>query len=172
MVRIFVLTVFACALTLAVYAALTLYDKTLQVGRMRETVAVKFHEEPIPVTARDIVAFNGGDAIYRALKPEALKAPFQLNDAAAAALGKQGYQRYCVHCHGKNHDGAGTVGQSFAPVPGDLRSKKVQAMPEGRLFHEISYGIQGGRQPALATTVSADERWQIIAFIKGLGLRP
>jgi hypothetical protein len=75
-------------------------------------------------------------------------------------------------CHGKNFDGYGTVGQSFAPPPGDLRTaKRVQSMPPGMLFKEISYGIPDGRQPALATTMTVDERWQAIAFVKSLGQR-
>jgi hypothetical protein len=44
-------------------------------------------------------------------------------------------------------------------------------MPVGTLFKEISYGIPGGRQPALATTIAAHERWQIIAYVKSLGER-
>jgi hypothetical protein len=44
-------------------------------------------------------------------------------------------------------------------------------MPEGQLFKEISYGLPGGRQPALASTIAVDERWRIIGFIKSLGVR-
>jgi hypothetical protein len=44
-------------------------------------------------------------------------------------------------------------------------------MPAGMLFKEISYGIPDGRQPALATTMTVDERWQAIAFVKSLGQR-
>jgi hypothetical protein len=39
------------------------------------------------------------------------------------------------------------------------------------LFKEISYGIPGGRQPALATTMTPEERWQSIALVKSLGVR-
>ena len=93
-----------------------------------------------------------------------------LNDLSAAET-KQGYLTYCAQCHGNHHDGKGTVGQSFAPLPGDLRSKKVQTMPEGVMFQEISYGIPKGRQPALATTIAVEDRWKIIAYIKSLGIR-
>jgi hypothetical protein len=56
-------------------------------------------------------------------------------------------------------------------LPSDLRSVKVQTQSEGALFQEISYGQPGGRQPALATTVSVQERWQVISHIKSLGIR-
>jgi hypothetical protein len=39
------------------------------------------------------------------------------------------------------------------------------------LFKEISYGIPGGRQPALATTVAVNDRWHAIAYVKSLGQR-
>ena len=31
--------------------------------------------------------------------------------------GKQAYGYFCVHCHGPNADGLGTVGMSFSPLP-------------------------------------------------------
>jgi hypothetical protein len=74
-------------------------------------------------------------------------------------------------CHGPNHDGKGTVGQSFHPLPTDLRSAKVQSKAEGVHFKEISYGVPKGRQPALATTIPVLDRWRIVAYVKSLGVR-
>jgi len=156
---------------LIAWGVITLYDNNLKVGRMWETPGVKPHEKPLPVMAAKIVPFHGGEAGYRLSDPATLKAPFDLNQPAVGAAGKTGYQRYCIHCHGKYYDGNGTVGQSFAPLPGDLRSAKVQTMMAGQLFYEISYGIPGGRQPALATTIDVDDRWQIVAYIQSLGVR-
>jgi len=117
------------------------------------------------------VPVNGGEAFYRAAAPETITSPFPLTEPTAIASGRTAYQYYCIHCHGKNFDGYGTVGQSFAPPPGDLRSTRVQSMPEGVLFKEISYGIPGGRQPPLATTVAVNDRWCTIAYVKSLGQR-
>ena len=66
----------------------------------------------------------------RAAAAEELTPPFSLADTTAIASGQNAYQYYCIHCHGKYFDGYGTVGQSFAPPPGDLRSNLVQSMPE------------------------------------------
>ena len=99
------------------------------------------------------------------------QSPFTLTDPVVIDAGKIAYQYYCIHCHGKNYDGYGTVGQSFAPPPGDLQSARVQGLPVGTLFKEISFGIPGGRQPPLATTVAPDDRWRVIAYIKSLGER-
>ena len=171
MLRILSVVSIVTTIALIAWGVITLYDESLQVGRMWETPAVKAHEEPIPVMDRDTVPFNGGEITYRLSDPASLKAPFSLTPQEVIAAGKIGYKRYCYQCHGRNYDGQGTVGQSFAPLPGDIRSEKVQNMPVGLIFHEISYGLPGGRQPALASTIAVEERWKIIGFIKSLGVR-
>lgn len=171
MVRILSVGLIVASVLLLAWGVLTGYDELLSVGRMWQTPAIKPHEKPIPVMASGSVPAGGGEVLYRAAKVEELTAPFALTEPAVIEAGKTVYQYYCSHCHGKYFDGYGTVGQSFAPPPGDLRSAKVQAMPEGALFKEISFGIPGGRQPALATTVAPDDRWRVIAYVKSLGQR-
>jgi mono/diheme cytochrome c family protein len=158
-------------LGLTVWGIVTLYDDNMRLGRMWETPGVKPHEDPIPVMDTRTIPIDGGEARYRLADPASLQAPFELTLPAVITAGRQDYKYYCIQCHGKHYDGMGTVGQSFAPLPSDLRSAKVQAMPAGQLFHEISYGITGSRQPALASTIALEERWQIIAFVRSLGRR-
>ena len=169
--RIAILALFGCVVLTGAYVVITVYDRNLSVGRMWDTPAVKPHENEMPVMESGSVPSNDGEAFYRAISGHKLKSPLHLNDSAVIKLGRQGYFTYCVHCHGKQHDGNGTVGQSFQPLPGDLRSDKVQSMPEGMLFKEISYGIPGRRQPPLATTIDIQDRWKIIAYLKSLGQR-
>jgi hypothetical protein len=171
MIRILCVVSVVAALGLAVWGVITIYDENLQVGRMWETPAVKPHEEPIPLMDANVIPVHGGERAYRLTAPDRLRPPFDLGMPDVIKAGRIGYERYCIHCHGKYHDGLGTVGQSFSPLPGDLRSEKVQSLTAGQLFHEISYGIPGGRQPPLATTIDIDERWKIIGLIKSLGLR-
>ncbi|MEE8399879.1 MAG: c-type cytochrome [Desulfobacterales bacterium] len=140
-------------------------------GRMWETPAVRPHEEPILPTEPGIVPIDGGEAVYRAMSVYVLKSPLAKNNAGDIEAGKKLYFTYCAQCHGKNHDGNGTVGQSFQPLPRDLRLSKVQAMSNGRLFKNISYGTPKGRQPPLATTIAVPDRWRIIAYVKSLGVR-
>jgi mono/diheme cytochrome c family protein len=156
---------------LVVYELLMYYDNNFPIGRMRETPALKPYEKPLLLMEAGVVPFKGGEAIYRAMDGKKIKSPLQMDDNSIIAQGKQGYSTYCAQCHGNHHDGKGTVGQSFAPLPGDLRSKKVQTMSQGVVFKEISYGIPKGRQPALATTITVEDRWKIIAYIKSLGIR-
>ena len=171
MVRILSVALIAATALLVAWGVLTGYDEFMSVGRMWQTPAIKPHENPIPVMAAGSVPVHGGEALYRAADTGELAAPFALTEPAAIRAGQTVYSRYCIHCHGKQFDGYGTVGQSFAPPPGDLRGAKVQTMSAGTLFKEISFGIPGGRQPALATTVAEEDRWNVIAYVKSLGQR-
>jgi len=171
MKRIVILAVFVAVVLTAAYTVITLYDENMKVGRMWETPAVHPHEQPLLIMEPGVVPFDGGEAEYRNAKAEDLISPFKNDDPNVVASGKSLYFTYCAQCHGKYHDGNGTVGQSFHPLPGDLQSDKVQSLPQSNLFKEISYGVPNGRQPALATTIEVMDRWRIIAYVKSLGLR-
>jgi mono/diheme cytochrome c family protein len=150
------------------YEILIFYDDKFIYGRMRETPGVRPHEEPLLIMEAGIVPFSGGEMIYRAQKADNLKSPLKMNDQETIKHGQDLYFTFCAMCHGKNHDGNATVGQSLFPLPTDLRSAKVLSQSEGALFKAISYGIPQGQQPALATTVDVLDRWRVIAYIKSL----
>ena len=153
------------------YEALMYYDNNFRYGRMRETPAVRPYEEPILKMETGLVPFSGGEALYRTTAAVNLASPLKSNDSAVTGRGKAVYLTFCAQCHGYDYDGNGTVGQSFHPLPTDLRSSKVQSTAEGELFKSISYGVPGGRQPALETTITIDDRWHVVAFVKSLGIR-
>jgi len=153
------------------YEALMYYDNNFRYGRMRETPAVRPYEEPLLKMEAGLVPVNGGEAVYRTTAGIDLISPLKMRDAAVIARGKAVYLTFCAQCHGFNYNGNGTVGQSFKPLPTDLRSAKVQSTVDGELFKSVSYGIPGGRQPALETTITIEDRWHVVAFVKSLGIR-
>ncbi|MDF1590129.1 MAG: c-type cytochrome [Desulfobacterales bacterium] len=157
-------------LIMGAYHVLLKVDNDFPYGRMRETPAVRPYEEPLLLMEAGTVPSAGGEAILKATAAESLHSPFG-ETPDIAKQGEKLYFTYCAQCHGKYHDGNGTVGQSFAPLPGDLRSAKVQSLSDGVLFKEISYGIPKGRQPPLATTIAEADRWRIILYVKSLGIR-
>jgi len=169
MKKISALFVIVLVVGLVAYEALIYYDNNFPYGRMRETPAVRPHEEPLPVMEAGVVPLNGGDAVFRVTEPAELNPPVDLTAAASVNRGRSVYFTFCAQCHGPKFDGNGTVGQSFNPLPTDLRSSEVQMLSEGRLFKSISYGIPGGRQPALDTTILIEDRWKVVAFVKSLG---
>jgi mono/diheme cytochrome c family protein len=151
------------------YEALMYYDNNFRYGRMRETPAVRPHEDPLLKMEDGIVPVNGGEAIFRATAGVDLISPLNMSQGSVINRGKAVYLTFCAQCHGLNYDGQGTVGQSFHPLPTNLRSPKVQSKPDGELFKSVSYGVPGGRQPALHTTITIDDRWHVVAFVKSLG---
>jgi mono/diheme cytochrome c family protein len=169
--RIMALALFASVVLVGIYGILTIYDNYMRLGRMWETPVVRPREEPIPAMAEGVVPFSGGEAQIRASADENLQPPYDVVTPEVIEAGKKQYGYYCVMCHGKNYDGMGTVGQSFEPLPTDLRSPVVQAMEPSNMFRTISYGIPNGRQPALHGTITFADRWHIIAFVKSLDIR-
>ena len=153
------------------YEALVVYDNNFMVGRMRQTPAVKPYEKPLPIMDSGLVPFGGGELDSGVVAADDLQSPLQNRDPQTLTRGKKVYFTYCVQCHGKNYDGYGTVGQSFAPPPANLKSPQVQIKSEGALFHEISYGSPGSRQPALAATIEVADRWRVVAYVKSLAQR-
>jgi mono/diheme cytochrome c family protein len=156
---------------LVAYEGLLYYDENFRYGRMWETPGVRPHEELPFSLPKGTVPRQGGEEVFKALPAEMLKPLIPMSDQAQIQTGGVLYSKFCAQCHGKNYDGNGTVGQSFHPLPTDLRSPKVQALSEEAFFKEISYGIPDGRQPPLATTIDVLDRWRIIAYVKSLGTR-
>ena len=151
------------------YEVLMYYDNNFRYGRMRETPAVRPHEDPLLKMEAGLVPVNGGEAIFRATAGADLISPLNMSQDAVINRGKAVYLTFCAQCHGYDYDGQGTVGQSFHPLPTDLRSSMVQSKADGELFKSVSYGVAGGRQPALHTTISVEDRWHVVAFVKSLG---
>lgn len=156
---------------LVAYETLIYYDENFPFGRMWETPAVRPHEELPLSTPKGTVPQQGGEELFKAIPADRLKSPVALSDPVQIQAGKVLYSKFCAQCHGKNYDGNAPVGQSFHPLPTDLRSAKVQSLSEGAFFREVSYGIPEGKQPPLATTIDVLDRWRVIAYVKSLGIR-
>ncbi|MFP5227954.1 MAG: c-type cytochrome [Acidobacteriota bacterium] len=85
------------------------------------------------------------------------------------ADGKEAFTYYCVACHGM--DGQNT-GVPFArhlspPVP-SLASRDVQSYTDGQLKWILDYGIWPSGMPGSKGTLSSDELWSIVLFLRHL----
>lgn len=83
--------------------------------------------------------------------------------------GKEAFSYYCVACHGM--DGQNT-GVPFAkhmspPIP-PLASPEVQDYTDGQLKWILDYGIWPSGMPGSKGTLSDDELWSIVLFIRHL----
>jgi hypothetical protein len=63
-------------------------------------------------------------------------------------------------------DGNGTVGQSFSPLPANLKASAVQEQTDGDLFYKIRFGYS--RHPALYSTMTDQETWAVIRYVRTL----
>lgn len=87
-------------------------------------------------------------------------------DQKVVDRGREKFGVYCSECHETNADGTEAVGEGLAPLPADLRSPSVQDQPDGVLFSKISLGFP--KHPPFADTVTVEDRWSIIRFIRYL----
>jgi len=134
-------------------------------ARMTDDEAIDTHEKVMPPMPAHTMPADGGIETLRTAEPDSLANP-QPADPASIARGEEAYGFYCVHCHGPKGDGFGTVGQSFAPLPVDLRAPVIQEQSDGELFVKISLGYK--RHPPLAYTVAAKDRWAVINYLRSL----
>jgi mono/diheme cytochrome c family protein len=89
--------------------------------------------------------------------------PVAVNDETLA-LGRVKYNIYCVPCHGTNLDGKGAVAANFRPQPSSLYLERLRTAPDGYLFNVITWGK--GQMYPQASTLSPEERWAIVAYIR------
>jgi mono/diheme cytochrome c family protein len=83
--------------------------------------------------------------------------------------GKEAFAHYCVACHG--NDGQNT-GVPFAdhlspPIP-SLASSEVQTYTDGQLKWILDYGLYPSGMPGSKGTLSDDELWSIVIFLRHL----
>jgi len=75
----------------------------------------------------------------------------------------------CGICHGPKLDGNGPLFKGgdgpYSAKPATLvGDAKYEAMPEGRMFHSVTYGLNA--MGSYASQLSTKQRWMVIAYIK------
>lgn len=88
--------------------------------------------------------------------------------------GREIYQERCWFCHGEEGDGLGPVAEYLWPRPRDFTagSFKLRTTTSGELptdedlFRTVTLGIPGTAMPEWRSVLSADQRWQVISYLK------
>lgn len=85
------------------------------------------------------------------------------------ADGKEAFGHYCTVCHGLDGQGTGVpfANQMSPPLP-SLASPEVQSYTDGQLKWVIENGISPSGMPASKGTLSDDEMWSIVLFLRHL----
>jgi mono/diheme cytochrome c family protein len=85
------------------------------------------------------------------------------------ADGKEAFSHYCVACHGMDGQNTGVpfVDHMSPPVP-SLASPAVQSYTDGQMKWILDYGIFPSGMPGSKGTLSDDEMWSIVLFLRHL----
>lgn len=86
--------------------------------------------------------------------------------AEALAGAAETFREKCTICHGAAGRGDGALSDSLNPKPTDLTGELTRSHPDGDLFYKISKGK--GAMPAWDITLSEEERWGLVNFIRRL----
>jgi mono/diheme cytochrome c family protein len=91
------------------------------------------------------------------------------DNAAGDADGRDAFSHYCAACHGLDGQNTGVpfADRMSPPVP-TLTSKEVQSYTDGQLKWIIDYGIWPSGMPGSKNTLSDEEIWSIVLYIRHL----
>jgi mono/diheme cytochrome c family protein len=91
------------------------------------------------------------------------------DNAAGVADGKDAFSHYCVACHGLDGQNTGVpfADRMSPPVP-SLAGKDVQSYTDGQLKWIIDYGLWPSGMPGSNNTLSDDEIWSIVLYLRHL----
>lgn len=85
--------------------------------------------------------------------------------AAGSAL----YSRNCASCHGAGGQGDGPAARGLSTAPPAIGSEAVtRSVSPALAYRLVSVGVRGTAMPAWSTTLSATERWNVIAYVMSL----
>lgn len=91
------------------------------------------------------------------------------DDSDTLADGKEAFGHYCVACHGMDGQNTGVpfAGHISPPIP-SLTSAEVQSYTDGQLKWILDNGIWPSGMPGSKGTLSDDELWSIIRYLRHL----
>lgn len=95
-----------------------------------------------------------------------LKSPLPAS-AETVAEGKVIFEKMCMHCHGKQGGGDGAlIATGKFPPPPAYNGPALKELPEGKMFHTITYGK--GLMGSHASQLTKEDRWKVIQYIQEL----
>lgn len=80
--------------------------------------------------------------------------------------GQERFQITCAPCHGAAGDGKGITTKYGMAVIRNLHEPVAVKMPDGQLFHTITYGFN--LMGPYGAQVAIEDRWAIVAYVRAL----
>ena len=91
-------------------------------------------------------------------------------DVAASARGKLVFARVCAGCHGPAGRADAPALLRGVPPPPTLIRPETRALPDGEIFHVLTFGRKN--MPSAALQTSRDDRWKVIRYLRTLQEAP
>ena len=117
---------------------------------------------------------GGGGHMHTEVPEEyaGLSNPFA-GDAEAITAGETIFQTNCAVCHGESGQGDGPAAEGLDPAPANLADgMMMRDLSDGYLFWRITEGGAmdpfNSTMPAWGASLSEEERWQVISYIRTL----
>lgn len=95
-------------------------------------------------------------------------------DDATLERGHALFLQNCSPCHGPNADGKGLASEGMTPPPANFRDGvRLSSHADDYLYWRVSEGKRLSSMPSFAGTLSEDERWAILRYLRSLpGAQP
>ena len=158
--------IIAAVVALAVLVVAALFATVLYNGpRMRSQEHLRTYQMKQPLPVDGVLPVNLPEQLPKPQAAAALTNPLP-DTAENRRRGQIYYHYYCIFCHGERGEGNGPVGESFMPVPTDLRSIRM-VNRDGQLLRAMLLGI--GHEPVLERVVPPHHRWYLVLYVQSLG---
>lgn len=113
----------------------------------------------------------GSGAYYADLLRSALLRNPIPRSAESIARGRQLFAKDCAVCHGAEGKGDGVAATALPQRPDDLsRIAPPPIFPDGVVAYRIVNGVK--LMPAFKSTLSENEIWDLLNFIRSLATKP
>ena len=100
----------------------------------------------------------------------ALEMPTKITDLAE---GRALYEKSCASCHGLSGKGDGSAGRAMNPPPPAVGDEAaMRDVTPATMYRIISVGIGGTPMTGFASSMTPDERWNIVSYLVSLRADP
>jgi cbb3-type cytochrome oxidase cytochrome c subunit len=90
------------------------------------------------------------------------------NADASANAGRGIYTQNCAACHGMEGLGNGPNAISLEKKPANFSRPFYKQYPDEFWFYRVTEGVVGTRMPRFGETLSEEQRWYLVAYLKTL----
>ena len=134
---------------------------TAKVRALLDTLAAAMRAKVAPA---DLIIIHG--RLVSALgKDGILDLPTRL---VSVDRGRALFTRNCASCHGANAAGAGSAAVALTAPPPALAGRASRDISPAAIYRIASVGVAGTAMAGWATTLSTDERWDVVAYLASL----